>query len=529
MALMLQSALDTPQQPQQGGIDPTLLAQIMGLGSVDQRHRLLQQQIDMGGQTAQGSQVDYSHGKGTPLLLSGLANLLSAGVGGYQQGKAQGGMRGLIDEQNAGRTAAAGSMLSAAPPDLRSVLMASDANMPQAASDAQEAIRGQRSSGLMGLLSGDPQLAGAGKSLYGEAEKGQATMLGMPQERIGLAEGQQKVAAGERLAASETDPATTTLRRALAKKYAPDQAESIDTAPGGALNTVLPNLEKFAATKETADARREAAKESAAARADVARIMAAGGRDRAIITTTGQAPGAPGQPVDPAALEAIPPAGKLADNYRKLADGFKKDMDAASASSRSAFGQTANVVFRGARNLAILNQKNADGSQRQLTLPEWQEVTGGLISMQTGGAPTQEMMKEGLPHDVEGSAAGIMSWLTSNPHAPDRQAWIDRFTSNVNREEETAKKFQRDTQMQRVPSHSQFFSQYPNRAKLAAGGYGIEPSIIDQVRAGSFKPDAPASVPAAGGATHYSYSADRKQRIPVDASGKPMGPVEPVP
>ena len=496
MGLLLQSALDQPQQQsQQGGIDPSLLAQIMALGSVDQRHRLLQQQMDMAGQTAQGSTVDYSHGKGTPLLLAGLANMISSGVGGYQQGKAMAGQQGLIDQQNKGRGAFGQAWDAAnrpvqAPPDSLAAPGFDAASQEQQRQGSLSSLRN------MAMLSGDSTLSGAvkaGPQMALEDQRLASGNIGMEQER-------QKVAAGQRLAESETDPATTLLRRALAKKYAPDQAQAIDSAPGGAINAVLSNLEKFSATQETANARRESAREYAASRADVARIMAAGGNTRAAITATGAVPGAPGasaQPVDPNALEPLPPAGKLADHYTKLAEKFQKDMDAASASSRTQFGQTANVVFRGSRNLALLNQKNPDGTQRQLTLPEWQEVSGGLMAMQTGGVPTERMMQEGLPRDIKGNVASIMSWLTSSPNAPDRQAWIDRFTSNVNREEDTAKKTQREAQLSRLPSNSEFFSRYPNRAKLAAGGFGIGPEMVDLVRSGQQPTAAPSAAPAA--------------------------------
>lgn len=221
--------------------------------------------------------------------------------------------------------------------------------------------------------------------------------------------------------------------------------------------------------------------------------------------------GGPAQtPASPDTLEPLPPPGSKAGNaYQKMIDSFKKDMDAAAASSRSAFGQSANVVFRGARNLALLNQKNPDGSQKQLTLPEWQEVTAGLIAMQTGGVPTEGMLREGLPKDVQGDAAGIMSWLTSDPHAPDRQKWIERFTANVNREDEAAKKYQRSVQMQRLPSYSQFFGMYPNRAKLAGAGYGIAPELIDQIRSGTFR------MPVEGGGDAQGGGAKRKRWDPV--------------
>jgi hypothetical protein len=462
MGLADSLGLTGPDQPDQPQIDPALLAQLMGLGSVDKRHQLLQQQLGRADQLSAGAPVDYNRGKGTPLLLAGLANLISSGVGGYQAGKAQAGEKALVDQGDQTRSAFSKALMGASapvqgPPD--------DFVGPPAPGQDPASLESKRS-GLLsalrsaGVLSGDPAIKG------------------MIETGPKLALEDQRIAAGQREAEAATSPATGAALRGLAAKYGAN-------VPEGTPNAAAEKIANIAEKGYTAE-------QSRLSRADVARIMAEGGKQKAIITATGTVPGAqPAGPVDPNALEPIPPSGKVADNYRKLAEKFQKDMDAAAASSRSAFGETAKVVFRGARNLAILNQKNPDGSQRQLTLPEWQEVTGGLIAMQTGGVPTERMMKEGLPNDVNGSAAGIMSWLTSSPHAPDRQAWIERFLANINREEETAKKYQRDVQMQRLPSNSEFFSKYPNRAKLAAHAYDIGPELIDQIRNGQSPSPAP--------------------------------------
>jgi hypothetical protein len=213
----------------------------------------------------------------------------------------------------------------------------------------------------------------------------------------------------------------------------------------------------------------------------------------------GQRSQPPQQPADPNALEPIPPAGKLADNYRHLSEKFEKDMDAASASSRSAYGQSANIVFRSARILPLLQGQNPDGTPRQLTTQEWQDVSAALVAMQTNGVPPERMTLNATPKDLKGDAASIMSWLTSKPYAPDRQEWIDRFVYNINREEEAAKGYQREVQMQRLGQNSQFLSQWPNRAKQAARSYGIEPELIDQVRNGTYRPPPPRGGGGGGG------------------------------
>lgn len=196
-----------------------------------------------------------------------------------------------------------------------------------------------------------------------------------------------------------------------------------------------------------------------------------------------------GGPIGPP--EPLPAAGPLAKAYETSMTAFKKDMDAAAASSRSAFGSSANIIFRGARVLPLLKQVDPKtGQPRQLTTQEWQDVNAALLSMQTGGVPAQQMMNEGLPTDIQGNAAKLMSWLTSKPHEPDRQEWIDRFLNNLKREEEAAKTFQRETRLERLASYSQEFGRYPNRFKIAAKPYGIDPSLIDQVASGTYDADA---------------------------------------
>lgn len=226
---------------------PSQLAQILQLGSVDQRHKLLQQQFDQAGQLAQGAHVDYAHGKGTPLALAGLANLFSAGLGGYQEGKAMGGLRDLIGQQDTGRAAAANQILSAKPPDLSSVLTAGPDALPGATQAAQTAIAGQRQSGLMALLSGDPAISKAGASVYGDADKGMETMLGMPQARNQLASGGVDLASklrGQKVAES---PVVASAGVRLAKKFGislPDDTSAAET------EAILPLAEKAQAAQK---------------------------------------------------------------------------------------------------------------------------------------------------------------------------------------------------------------------------------------------------------------------------------------
>lgn len=244
MPMMLQDLIDQVQAPPGVGVPPPgtpppgLLAQLMQLGSVDQRHKLLQGQFDQAGQTAAGAPVDYSKGKGAPLALAGLVNLVSAGLGGYQQGKAAGGLRDLVKEQDTGRTAAAQAVQAAPMSDLQSALMASPTDAPAKLQAAQDAT-GQRSKlGMLLGMTGDPQLAGAGKSLASEAGQDRETMFGIPMARAGLAGADIKNQEGQ----VGLQAALEKVRKAKADQDALENPATV-AAYRKSINTMLPGVD----------------------------------------------------------------------------------------------------------------------------------------------------------------------------------------------------------------------------------------------------------------------------------------------
>lgn len=228
----------TPQPPQPPS---DLMQQLMSLGSVDQRHKLLQSQFDMGGQLAQGAPVDYSHGKGTPLLLSGLANLFSAGMGGYQQGKATGGLRDLVTQTDAGLKAGVDLGSQWKPPDIAGVQTATDADLPAKTQAAQDSIGTGRRFAMAIAASGNPQLAAIGKSIMSQADEGQQALQGMPRTRNELQMSGLDIAKRLRGAAVETSPVVGGARALFLKKMGypvPDGASPEELA------ALVPEAEK---------------------------------------------------------------------------------------------------------------------------------------------------------------------------------------------------------------------------------------------------------------------------------------------
>lgn len=319
MPMMLQDLIDqiqqgVPQAPMPGEQPQGLTASLtplVQLGSVDQRHKLLQQQYNQWGQVAAGAPIDFTKGKGAPLALAGIANLVSAGLGGWQQGKAMAGEQGLLDKQDKLRGDAADAVQRAPMSDLQAALMASPEDAPAKMQAAQDAT-GQRSKlGMLLGMSGDPQLAGTGKTLAGEADKDRETMLGMPQARQQLAAGDvknqsagvslkeaiEKLRREKAAAAALEDPATVAAYRASVGKMMP--GIDLSAVPVQALQTFAPLAEKFFAAKAAADAKKEIATGNQTSKMDIEKLkLGAGGllspdaldQVAELFSTTGQLP-----------------------------------------------------------------------------------------------------------------------------------------------------------------------------------------------------------------------------------------------
>lgn len=211
---------DALMQPD--GIDPELLKQLMGLGSVDQRYKLLQEQGARGDQLAGGVPIDYRHGKGTPQLLASLANLLSAGVGGYQEGKAVSGQRSLVDEATGARSAFSKALMGAnqpvPEPPADFVGPPTQANDPASLETKRQGLLGTLRGA--GLMSGDPTITGAlmhGPQIAAEEQKlanerPQAALGGQPPNVFeALTKRKTAEAASEKVSEVAVNPLTGAL------------------------------------------------------------------------------------------------------------------------------------------------------------------------------------------------------------------------------------------------------------------------------------------------------------------------------
>lgn len=93
------------------GLDPEALKQLLGLGTLDDRGALLQQQM---GQAQQFTQpVGKNYGTVGGNIAGGLGDIARQFIGGRQVAGLQGQQTGLLDQRDAGRGAYADAMLKA--------------------------------------------------------------------------------------------------------------------------------------------------------------------------------------------------------------------------------------------------------------------------------------------------------------------------------------------------------------------------------------------------------------------------------
>lgn len=385
-----------------------------------------------------------------------------------------------------------------------------------------QAIRQRRAAGMLGLATGDPAMSAMGNELNGEANQYQQTLVGAVRARPQYAMESEQAKQAKLANDAWADPAMGPALRGVLGQFMPNMNLPED-ASVPVMRNLLGPAEKYAQSWAAMASRNKlqdrydpVTKQHYLFDPMSGASFSPDGRPLTSPVRTG--PGAPMGTPPPSAVPrtggsgngrppGAPPNPNAPEPTRdprasKWEDELKKDLDAASASSRSAFGSTANIIFRGARILPLLLQKNPDGTPRQPTQQEWQDISAALVAMQTNGVPPEQMTLNAMPRDIAGDVSKIKSWLSSAPQAPDRQAWIERFVSNIQREEEQAKAFQRNAQLQRVAMHSDYANNFPKRMKQNLRAYGLDPSIVDQIRAGTYAPPAaeggagPASAPA---------------------------------
>lgn len=454
----------TPQPPQPPS---DLMQQLMSLGSVDQRHKLLQSQFDLGGQLAQGAPVDYAHGKGTPLLLSGLANLFSAGVGGYQQGKATGGLRDLVTQTDAGLKAGVDLGSQWKPPDIAGVQTATDADLPAKTQAAQDSIGTGRRFAMAIAASGNPQLAAIGKSIMSQADEGQQALQGMPRTRNELQMSAIDIAKRLRGAAVETSPVVSAADTALIK----EMGYSVpDGASPGEIAAILTQAQKQYAEKTE--------------RAKVSKFGINPVTGRAYDTRTGQdvvGSGGAGAPTND-------------KRFSKMQTDLEADLDPNKSRSGTLKGNQERL--NAAQRLLTLAVDPLTGGPANLTPQQMTEVSGSLATLIGGGSSGEGTRHDLTPYTSGRSLSDVLQWVTNEPHGASQQAFVKQMIDTAKREQGTASTAIRQAQAQRLSSHLQYLQLFPDQAKAQLESYGFDPTEVD-FKTGKYTPKgAPSASPA---------------------------------
>lgn len=449
-----------PAPPQQPSDPNSLISQLMGLGSVDMRHKLLQQQIEQGQQTAQGSPIDYTKGKGTPLLLAGLANLVSSGMGGFQQGKAMGGLRSLVGEQTAGRKAGLEMGTQWTPPDIAGVQTAADSDLPGKTQSAQQSVGAGRKLAMALSASGDPSLAAIGKNIMAQSDEAQQSLQSMPQTRVGLQEAMQKMRQGQRSEEAATSPIASGIKQKLGAALGlniPDEASNAD------IDSVLSTAEKVQSLK------------TGARKLD----------ENEINPVTGQ----PYKKYGPIGSSAGAPGSALTDKrFPKMQADLEADLDPNKSRSGTLRGNQERL--NAAQRLLTLAIDPITGGPADLIPNQMSELSGSLATLIGGGSSGEGTRRELTPYTKGRSMAELMQWITDKPHGAGQQAFVQQMIDTAKREQGTAQQAIRQGQTQRLSSHLQYLQMFPDQAKAQLESYGFDPDDVD-FKTGKYTPKIP--------------------------------------
>lgn len=137
------------------------------------------------------------------------------------------------------------------------------------------------------------------------------------------------------------------------------------------------------------------------------------------------------------------------------------------------------------------------GGPADLTPQQMTELSTSLATLIGGGSSGEGTRHELTPYTKGRSFAGLMQWLTDEPHGTGQRAFVQQMIDTAKREQGVAQKSIRTAQAQRFSGHLPYFSLFPDAAKAQMQSFGFDPSEID-LATGKYTPKAGAAAPAAG-------------------------------
>lgn len=320
-------------------------------------------------------------------------------------------------------------------------------------------LRRKRALGELGMATGDPAMAGLGKELTGEAQHGvteaiQAQHLGLQrdqfqsleQHRLELEDqGRGRVTQGqERI--DQGQARVDAMNQALALKgvrFNPNSGEfenitPLARPPAQPRRTLLPGATGMGQPSPAAAPPPATASPAAAL------------------------PGAAASP-GPAAEPAI---GKWQDKaLKELGSDFNP-----SSGRAGEFGKNQTRVNAAKRVLALaLDEKGQPRNLNPQQMPELAQSVAGLIG---GSSAAQAQTEHLLPKSYSRDVAGVLQYLTNEPHGAGQQAFVQNMVETAQREAQVAQQGIDQVRGQLGAKHQRIIQSNPQAARRVLQGFG---------------------------------------------------------
>ena len=173
---------------------------------------------------------------------------------------------------------------------------------------------------------------------------------------------------------------------------------------------------------------------------------------------------------------------------------FAGKMNAATASSRSLLGRTANSMNQADRVQALIDQtKNQPGGASPQQLYELARAQDALIS---GGSGTVSGTAHLVPSTALQSYANFQQWLTNSPQGANTQAFTSRIEDTVKRERNVAQQAQQKALNQMAPGFSHLKEKDPARYQSIMDSVVQQPEASPQASAPDASRSPQSQIPA---------------------------------
>lgn len=181
------------------------------------------------------------------------------------------------------------------------------------------------------------------------------------------------------------------------------------------------------------------------------------------------------------------PGGVKPEVLDRWTKDFQKDMNLYAQRSTS-MGMITGTSLRASKLLTLVDAI----PKRNLTGPEMTELGTGMAGLLTGQNRVNfEMVKDLVPQSAQGSINDVISWLTNDPKGRDQQAFVDRLTNTIQREQDLSTQQMHELRRSTIAAHRSLYNADPSRMYQVGNSNGLSSKDID----GSFAPLDPNAPP----------------------------------